>query len=89
MNDKVCKVFDRIGKRLFVGDKVLVVADQDDIDEYGPSMCGDGMRGVVDSVCNGRIRCYGSSGKHHDIHATLDDSELELTGYSREFLKLN
>jgi len=88
MNKSIVRVFGASGKRLFVGDKVMVVSDQDDIDEYGPSVCGDGQRGTIDSTCLGMIKCYGPSGKQHDVHATLDCG-MAVTGYGREFLKLN
>ena len=86
MNDKVCKAFDFVGKRLFLGDSVLVVSDEDDIDTEWYS--GDGQRGTVDSICIGRIVSYGHEMKRHDVHVTLNCG-CEVTGYSREFLKLN
>ena len=88
MNKSIVRVFGVSGKRLFVGDKVMVVSDQGDIDEYGPSVCGDGKRGTIDSACLGMIRNYGEQDRQHDIHATLDDGR-PITGYGREFLKLN
>ena len=88
MNKSIVRVFGASGKRLFVGDTIMVVSDQDDIEEYGYSLCGDGQRGTIDSVCLGRIKCYGTKDKPHDVHATLDCG-MEVTGYGHEFLKLN
>ena len=88
MNKSIVRVFGASGKRLFVGDKVMVVADQCDIDEYGPTVCGDGQRGTIDSTCLGMIHGYGSEDALHDVHATLDNGRA-VTGYGREFLKLN
>ena len=88
MNKSIVRVFGASGKRLFVGDKVMVVSDQGDIDEYGPTVCGDGQRGTIDSTCLGMIKCYGKQDRNHDVHVTLDDCR-PVTGYGREFLKLN
>jgi len=88
MNKSIVRVFGTSGKRLFVGDKVMVIADQCDIDKYGPSLCGDGQRGTIDSTCLGMIKCYGRQDRQHDVHATLDNGR-SITGYGREFLKLN
>jgi len=88
MNKSIVRVFGASGKRLFVGDTIMVVSDQVDIDRYGRTVTGDGQRGTIDSICRDKIIGYGDALTRHDVHATLDCGRA-ITGSGHEFLKLN